>query len=175
MTDENQLPQGWSKWSRFPTGWNPVKEDVWAYMAPKERKLWRQDQWRENGGDGEVPTFEPTPLFFYGSLTVPAVLKRVLGLREEPVLRKAYITGFKIKLWGPYPALVPLSPDDTLNIVSGAVYTVQTEDHLERLISYETKNYRLVSGPIKLTDSEPEGSNEIAGMTFIWNSDPETL
>ncbi|THH27239.1 hypothetical protein EUX98_g6949 [Antrodiella citrinella] len=48
----------------------------------------------------------PCLLFFYGTLSLPHVLQRVLGLNEAPILLPASIKGFSIKMWGPYPALI---------------------------------------------------------------------
>ena len=77
------------------------------------------------------------PYFFYGTLSDPAMLRDVLGLETEPQLRPASITGYECKLWGQYPALL----DAPEKIVHGAVYH-ETEEHGERLASYETDNYR---------------------------------
>ncbi|KAH8094751.1 hypothetical protein BXZ70DRAFT_357158 [Cristinia sonorae] len=48
----------------------------------------------------------PCLLFFYGTLSLPHVLQRVLGLYEAPMLLPASVSGFEVKMWGPYPALV---------------------------------------------------------------------
>lgn len=85
------------------------------------------------------PFAAPTgPYFFYGTLSDPAMLRDVLGLETEPQLRPASITGYECKLWGQYPAILN-APE---KVVQGAVYYVETEEHGERLASYETDNYR---------------------------------
>ncbi|KAJ5840531.1 uncharacterized protein N7525_005719 [Penicillium rubens] len=54
--------------------------------------------------------------FFYGTLMDPDILSKVLrSSKPLPIMRPARITGYEIKLWGPYPALVddkPLHPVD---------------------------------------------------------------
>lgn len=99
------------------------------------------------------PFAAPTgPYFFYGTLSDPAMLRDILGLKTKPQLRPATITGYECKLWGQYPALL----DAPEKVVHGAVYHVETEKHGERLASYETKNYRADPCRINYTDgSEP--------------------
>lgn len=95
------------------------------------------------------PFAAPTgPYFFYGTLSDPAMLRDVLGLETEPQLRPATITGYECKLWGQYPALL----DAPEKVVHGAVYHVGTEEHGERLASYETNNYRADPCRISYTD-----------------------
>jgi gamma-glutamylcyclotransferase (GGCT)/AIG2-like uncharacterized protein YtfP len=85
------------------------------------------------------PFVAPTgPHFFYGTLSDPAMLRDVLELETVPQLRPATITGYECKLWGQYPALL----DAPEKVVYGFVYHVETEEHGERLASYETDNYR---------------------------------
>ena len=54
--------------------------------------------------------------FFYGTLMDPDILSKVLrSSKPLPIMRPARITGYEIKLWGPYPALIddkPLHPVD---------------------------------------------------------------
>lgn len=99
------------------------------------------------------PFAAPTgPYFFYGTLSDPAMLRDVLGLETEPQLRPASITGYECKLWGQYPAILN-APE---KVVQGAVYYVETEEHGERLASYETDNYRANPCRIKYIDgNEP--------------------
>jgi hypothetical protein len=78
------------------------------------------------------------------------MLRDVLGLETEPQIRPAAITGYQCKLWGQYPA--PLGAPE--NVVHGAVYHVETEEHGERLASYETDNYRADPCRINYTDGK---------------------
>lgn len=47
----------------------------------------------------EVPPEYPVYYFFYGTLTAPATLARILDLPEEPLLRKAQIIGYTVAKW----------------------------------------------------------------------------
>lgn len=97
------------------------------------------------------PFAMPTgPYFFYGTLSDPAMLRDVLGLETEPQLRPATVTGYECKLWGQYPALL----DAPEKVVHGAVYHVKTEEHGERLASYETDNYQADPCRINYTDGD---------------------
>lgn len=53
-----------------------------------------------------LPPDFPVYYFFYGTLTVPSQLQRIIDLPEEPKLRKAEIFGYTIAKWGDYPALI---------------------------------------------------------------------
>lgn len=75
--------------------------------------------------------------FFYGTLIDPSMVRKILGLESDPAFRPAYIKGYTYKLWGQYPALI----DDPDSEVEGAAYHVQTVEHGEKLVAYETNNY----------------------------------
>jgi len=122
------------------------------------------------------PSFEPILLFFYGTLTIPKVLKDVLNLTAEPVLKKATIPGskFKLYMWGSYPALVQQSgtvEEENTNLIHGSAYTVKMERHLRRLKQYETENYKVADVAITL-DGQDEA---VKGQTFVWAGYSEEL
>ncbi|KAJ5616167.1 hypothetical protein N7537_001281 [Penicillium hordei] len=49
--------------------------------------------------------------FFYGTLMDPHTLCQVLKSSERPpIMRRARVIGFEIKLWGPYTALLDGEP-----------------------------------------------------------------
>jgi hypothetical protein len=75
------------------------------------------------------------------------MLRDVLGLATEPQLRPATVTGYECKLWGQYPTLL----DAPEKVVHGAVYHVETEEHGERLASYEADNYSI--GPNRVAST----------------------
>lgn len=79
--------------------------------------------------------------------------------------------GFEIKLWGPYPALVGGRP---LHPVDGVAYQLQSEEHLERLIAYETNKYYLRICQIDRLDGA-DGVETVVGFTFQWDGEPEEL
>ena len=76
-----------------------------------------------------LPTF-PVYYFFYGTLTSPAQLKRILDLPKEPQLRKAEVNGFAIAKWGNYPALINGKQED---VVTGSTYLVRSEEEAQKL------------------------------------------
>lgn len=91
------------------------------------------------------------------------MIAEILGLDEEPELRPAYITGYKCKLWGQYPALLDAKADvgadagADVNInaaVEGAVYDVKTVEDGEKLAAYETSSYQAGSCWIRYVDGE---------------------
>ncbi|KAK6352173.1 hypothetical protein TWF730_009005 [Orbilia blumenaviensis] len=121
------------------------------------------------------PAFEPTLFFFYGTLAIPAVLRKILGLREDPVFLKATVRMFKVKMWGPYPALVRLSSEDPRGDVAGVAYTLQTEEHLRLLETYEGENYAAAEALIELQEPRHEHARSMYGKTFVWKGYPEEL
>jgi hypothetical protein len=62
----------------------------------------------------QAPGYQPTYYFSYGNLTQPETLKRILDLKEEPVLRKAQIVGYSLANW----AIILLSSTALLTILS---------------------------------------------------------
>jgi gamma-glutamylcyclotransferase (GGCT)/AIG2-like uncharacterized protein YtfP len=110
--------------------------------------------------------FRPQYMFFYGTLMDPVQLRKVLQLEDTPVLQPARIIGWKIMLWGQYPALVFKQN----NITHGMAYEVQKESQMEYLKYYETEAYRVQGCMIKLSDG-----TEIRGKTFIYNGDANLL
>ncbi|KAI0449305.1 hypothetical protein F5B21DRAFT_52062 [Xylaria acuta] len=113
---------------------------------------------------------KPVWYFFYGTLTKPEILKHMLDLREEPLLRPAKIIGYKLSSWGQYRALVDGEPGAE---VSGFAYEVQTIEHEFKLARYETNAYKLHPCRIRFTDNrEP---TELSGNTFMYVGDAAAL
>lgn len=112
----------------------------------------------------------PKLFFFYGTLQLPQILQRVLGLQETPTLREAKISGYRIRMWGRYPALVKV-PSSTITV--GKAWIMHVESHLARLAYYETRNYRLEAVEIAFEGSE-DGMTS-SGFTFVWNGAEEDL
>jgi hypothetical protein len=95
----------------------------------------------------------------------PEVLQTVLNLPQLPVVQEGYITGFRIKLWGIYPTLVP-SMDDSSRIYGRFWNVTQTND-VVRLTQYETDAYKMASVTIR---GKMDGASIVipGGRTFCW-------
>jgi gamma-glutamylcyclotransferase (GGCT)/AIG2-like uncharacterized protein YtfP len=103
------------------------------------------------------------PYFFYGSLQDPDLLIDLLGPKDTSHLRPAYIKGYRCKLWGHYPALLPGDFGDT---VVGAVYRVSTVEEAEKLANYEGPSYTTAACSIQCTDGGlPE---QAEGYVFVF-------
>ncbi|KAL4746651.1 hypothetical protein BDW72DRAFT_210251 [Aspergillus terricola var. indicus] len=83
---------------------------------------------------------------FYGTLADTALLAEILSLDSVPQLRPARILGYKVKLWGQYPAVIPVDEahlgTNSDCFVEGFAYRLERVQHAERLAEYETGNYR---------------------------------
>ncbi|KAH4844673.1 hypothetical protein HBH75_190530 [Parastagonospora nodorum] len=110
--------------------------------------------------------FQPCHMFFYGSLIDPEVIQAILNLAELPTTKPAIISGFRIKLRGMYPALVPSAS----GLVNGTVYKVDTEEHFNRLAAYESPAYDWVKCDATLEDSTVLPNYR----TFCWAEIPDS-
>ena len=96
----------------------------------------------------------------------PEVLQAILDLPELPTTRPATISGFRVKMWGIYPTLIP-SPSGS---VTGTVWEVTSEAQFNRLAEYETTAYRWDECDAVLEDGEVLESCR----TFTWAGEPES-
>lgn len=110
--------------------------------------------------------FKPCHMFFYGSLMDSEVIQSILNLAEFPTTGLATITGFQIKMWGIYPALVP----STSGVVSGTVWKIDKEEHFKRLAAYETSTYDWVGCEATLDD----GKVLSECRAFCWAGSPDS-
>ena len=112
--------------------------------------------------------------FFYGTLTEPKTLSRIL---DKPVfqsaLHAAYVVGYSIEMWGQYKALVIGSQGD---LVEGVAYEVQSEEEEGKLKFYETSAYEVAPCNIYLR-AEEEGIEpvRVRGETFKYAGDAQAL
>uniref|UniRef100_A0A0W0FX60 Putative gamma-glutamylcyclotransferase n=1 Tax=Moniliophthora roreri TaxID=221103 RepID=A0A0W0FX60_MONRR len=113
-------------------------------------------------------TFSPRLLFFYGALSLDYILQRVVGLKDSPAMRPATIRGYWPKMWNDTPALVQAAADV---ITHGKVWTVSSEEHMQRITREVGETYRLQSIDVTLDD----GKVTNPGFTFVWNGKPEIL
>ena len=110
--------------------------------------------------------FRPHYIFLYGTLMDPEQLQKVLRLKSRPTLQPASIVGWKIRLWGQYPALV----NKPGNNIHGKAYNVEKVSHMECLKYYETDAYMIKECNIIL-----DNGTEVPGETFIFNGDKSLL
>ena len=75
----------------------------------------------------------PVPYFFYGTPSDPKFLAKELELAEHPDMPKASITGWRLKMWGEYKALVDREATEHDMLVEGKAYWVQNEEQLRKL------------------------------------------
>ncbi|KAI1828379.1 hypothetical protein F4861DRAFT_179608 [Xylaria intraflava] len=129
----------------------------------------------ERRKDAEAPeiTFEPFYFFFYGSLQIHRVLCSVCGLdKESPsaIRAGARLQGWKIKMWGPYPTLVPAAADDDDDgkSVAGSVWWCDKPDYVARLCQYETDAYRMAYCDVAVPSADGSGVEVLANArTFV--------
>jgi gamma-glutamylcyclotransferase (GGCT)/AIG2-like uncharacterized protein YtfP len=105
--------------------------------------------------------FQPCHMFFYGSLMDSEVIQAILNLPVLPSTEAATVSGFQVKMWGIYPALVPST---TPELVKGRVWKVDIEEHFQRLAEYETSAYDWVECDATLED----GTMISECRTFCW-------
>ncbi|KAL2265785.1 hypothetical protein VTJ83DRAFT_6885 [Remersonia thermophila] len=117
--------------------------------------------------------YKPTWYFFYGSLTNPSWLKKVLSLPSDPVLHPAVTTGYEVLMWGHNKVLVP--DEDPGKVVRGVAYLVETQEHADRLAFYETDNYEVMPCEMRFAGrqgGEPTaGEEKVVGSVFMWRGD----
>lgn len=121
------------------------------------------------------PTLPPLDVgpkwyFFYGTLTDPRTLRRILNLPQDPILRAATVYGHSLALWGQYKALVDGETGET---VHGFVYLVQSAEEEAKLERYETSAYGVRHCRMYLEDGEEPST--LRGYTFMYAGDAEAL
>lgn len=99
----------------------------------------------------------------------PTRLASVLG-REigKDDLRPAHVVGFKLMMWGPYPALT--KADSETIITPGLVYQVRNAQEVANLQQYESANY----GP-QSCELHFEDGSKMMGETFVWRGEMKDL
>ncbi|KAI1168584.1 hypothetical protein F5B18DRAFT_595724 [Nemania serpens] len=113
-------------------------------------------------------TFEPFYFFFYGSLQVRSVLRSVCDIKhkeeddddDDAIFRtNASIRGWEVKMWGPYPALIPAiaDADGEDGRVRGVAWLCEKHEHVTRLCSYETDAYRIAYCDVEVPSADGNG------------------
>lgn len=117
--------------------------------------------------------FERQYCFIYGTLMGPETLSQVLSTSDSlPIMSRARVIGYDVKLWGPYPALVDSKP---LRLVDGMVFEIFSKKQLDRLVSYETDNYQLQPCLIDILNHDNSVRSTVDGVTFMWNGQQDEL
>lgn len=116
----------------------------------------------------EEEAFKPCHIFFYGSLMNAKVLQTVTKLEDEPITQIGVVRGFRIKMWGIYPAAVPDS--DKHGTVAGTVWHTDNPSHLTRLQEYETRAYKLCDCDIEVEDGHKLPGSKI----FCWAGEADS-
>ena len=119
--------------------------------------------------------FEPFHFFFYGTLQDPAQLSAVCELppsSQPPVLRRARIRGWRVKMWAFLPMLVPCplratgargedseegkekEKEEEEGVVEGYVWKCELPQYVDHLRHYETSNYRMEFCTIEVDSNE---------------------
>lgn len=108
----------------------------------------------------------PVCYFFYGTLTNPVVLGRVLGRPDQTDfgLRPAKIFGARLSTWA--DKYLGLKDGDTSELVHGKAYMVMSAEDEEALRIYETSKYEVVRCSIQF---QGEKKAEVQGLTFRLN------
>lgn len=134
-------------------------------MAARFAAVDRANASRPNVPEIELP-FKPCHVFFYGSLMDAQVLQAVAQLANSPRIRSGLVRGFRVKMWGIYPAVVP----DEHGVVAGTVWHTDDRSHLLRLQEYETRAYKLCDCEVELE----EGHRILASKIFCWAGEADS-
>jgi hypothetical protein len=117
----------------------------------------------------EYGNWRPRVFFFYGSPVDPEVLQAVLGLPELPTVSTGCVKGFRVKMWGIYPALVPAKEGEDSKVM-GIFWTIHRLEYQKRLAEYETSAYTTA----EVTIFEDDGKNSHQGYAFCWAGDEDS-
>jgi len=114
--------------------------------------------------------------FVYGSLMDPSTLQSILHTTFPPTLDPANLTGYHIKMWGSYPALLPSSPSSSVN---GMVFEISAFEHAkqiqQRLEEYEGPNYKLRECTVEVRGRGDEEVRRVRARVFEWIGGEEEL
>lgn len=125
----------------------------------------------ENAAVYDLPPAYPVYYFFYGTLTNPHNLQRILDPPEAPTLRSAQIIGYRLARWGDYPALID---GEQGQVVSGYAFLVWSEEQARKLMHHETNAYKVAPCRIFFTDGDATPA-EVSGKVFVYAGDAQAL
>jgi len=98
------------------------------------------------------------------------MLREILDLEQRPTFRTARMIGYKLRLWGQYPALV----HEPGEVVHGLAFDKATELDAQKLAAYETNNYQSTPCNIEALDSNGQETT-LEGYVFKYCGDPLEL
>ncbi|KAI2705972.1 hypothetical protein CBS147332_7216 [Penicillium roqueforti] len=137
-----------SEATRFP-GLFPAKEEPLSPFYTMLRSA-PPDYLAQRDEPVDFPSAFPVHYFFYGTLTAPAQVKRILDLPEEPQLREA-----------------------EMDVVTGSAYLVRSEEEAQKLSYYETNAYEVADCWVHFKDEkEPK---ETGYRVFMYAGDAQAL
>ncbi|THY50484.1 hypothetical protein D6C98_05991 [Aureobasidium pullulans] len=114
--------------------------------------------------------------FVYGSLMDPSTLQSALQTIFPPTLHPATLTGYHIKMWGSYPALLPSSLSSSVN---GMVFEINAFEHAkqiqQRLEEYEGPNYKLRKCIVDVQGRGDREGKMVKARVFEWIGGEEEL
>ncbi|TGJ78933.1 hypothetical protein E0Z10_g9833 [Xylaria hypoxylon] len=122
-----------------------------------------------------VTTFEPFYFFFYGSLQAREVLQSICEIpdstseskeKDPIILREGASIQGKLKMWGPYPALLPAAVNSS---VQGVAWLCEKPEYVARLCTYETSAYRMGYCDISIFSASGDAVEEVLrnSRTFV--------
>ncbi|KAJ5928375.1 hypothetical protein N7466_007331 [Penicillium verhagenii] len=146
-----------------------------ATLSPESRMLRKLNASKpQSTQHASIPAdpFEPLFCFLYGTLMDPKTLSEVLRMLDPlPAMRRARLTGYGVKLWGSYPALI----HNPVQVVDGKVFEIMSKKQLDLLASYETDRYRVHHCAIDILNDDSTVKSTIQGFTFLWNDQQDDL
>ncbi|KAA8644933.1 hypothetical protein EYZ11_009259 [Aspergillus tanneri] len=164
MSQESKDPKTPKFPSLFPAKAEPSSPFYAMLKSAPQDYLLQQDERHE------FPPDYPVYYFFYGTLSAPSQLKRIIDLPDEPKLRKAEIFGYTIAKWGDYPALINGRQGQ---VVTGYAYLVRSKEEAQKLSYYETNAYTVADCWIYFRDEEEP--KEVGGKVFMYAGDAQAL
>ena len=108
--------------------------------------------------------------FFYGTLMDSKLLASILGLKSDPQLKPAKVIGFRIKLWGSFPAMIQAHGQTLHGVAYEIASDQEVENQVAKLQTYETSRYRRYPVIVRYEDG-----TRPAGWAFLWDGDEKVL
>jgi len=110
------------------------------------------------------PAWAPTYIFFYGSLMDSTTLCNILGVSTDPIMHPAKLSGYHMKMWGPYPAIIKSS---AAHEIDGMLFRLDKQSQFDKLAEYETEAYTWaqVDVDVEVGDGRTQA---VSARVFVW-------